>query len=86
MFLPVARHFRFDLAMFDIAISLQIPRHFRFDLAIFAPVALNFCLDLLNLAAGVRHFCLDLTNFTPVARNLVPRPCDFFASSSSFLL
>ena len=46
-FVPEARHFHLDFAIFDLAITVLVVRHFRFDLVIFSQ-QLHFCSDLLN--------------------------------------
>ena len=44
IFVPVVRHFRFDLVILDFSIFWLVARLFRFDLAIFAPIAYHFML------------------------------------------
>ena len=59
--MPVDRHFRFDLAIFELAIFAQVACHFGFDLVIFEPIA--SCLDLLKFTVGAHYFCGDLRFF-----------------------
>ena len=68
-FVPVGRHFRSELAIFELSIFGPVASHFGFDLVIFEPIAYHFCLDLLNFVVGAHHFCGDLSNFSPVAYN-----------------
>ena len=44
----VARHFRFDLVIFDLSISGPVACHFRFDIAMFAFIAHHFRIWILR--------------------------------------
>ena len=55
--MPVALHFRFELAMLDLSIFWRVARHFRFDLLIFGPIANHFRVEL-------RIFCRRSSSFS----------------------
>ena len=75
IFAPVARHFRFDLANFDVAfLYLPVIRHFCFDLANLAAIVHYFCIAL-YFAAAAPQFCLRSYKFSQVAI-YSPKLCD----------
>ena len=77
-------HFRFDLVISDPSICGPIARYFCFDHAIFAHIAHHFIVDLPNLSG--RTSPISQRPCLPNSFSVSPRPCDFWASSSSFSL
>ena len=95
-FAAVACHFRLDLAIFalvaarhfrlHLSIFVPVARDFHFDLDVFALISLHIRIDLVIFFGRICYFSRDLVNFEPVALSISLRPCNFCASSSSFLL